>query len=113
LPGRGLRGAGRGRRGPTFQINFQNCVHCKTCDIKDPSQNINWTTPHGRRRAELPEHVLIAATLGLPAAAQEDADPGPDVTAEVVGADNGDAGAYLAARVAEGGSDFPRRGGLV
>ena len=30
-----------------FQINFQNCVHCKTCDIKDPSQNINWTTPQG------------------------------------------------------------------
>ena len=33
--------------GPRFQINFQNCVHCKTCDIKDPSQNINWTTPQG------------------------------------------------------------------
>jgi len=32
---------------PRFQINFQNCVHCKTCDIKDPSQNINWTTPQG------------------------------------------------------------------
>ena len=32
---------------PKFQINFQNCVHCKTCDIKDPSQNINWTTPQG------------------------------------------------------------------
>ena len=32
---------------PRFQINFQNCVHCKTCDIKDPSQNINWTTPIG------------------------------------------------------------------
>ncbi|NBE06998.1 electron transfer flavoprotein-ubiquinone oxidoreductase [Paragemmobacter ruber] len=30
-----------------FRINFQNCVHCKTCDIKDPSQNINWTTPQG------------------------------------------------------------------
>ena len=30
-----------------FRINFQNCVHCKTCDIKDPSQNINWTTPMG------------------------------------------------------------------
>ncbi len=30
-----------------FQINFQNCVHCKTCDIKDPSQNILWTTPQG------------------------------------------------------------------
>ena len=30
-----------------FQINAQNCVHCKTCDIKDPNQNINWTTPEG------------------------------------------------------------------
>ena len=30
-----------------FVINFQNCVHCKTCDIKDPSQNINWVTPQG------------------------------------------------------------------
>ena len=36
-----------GEAGPRFQINFQNCVHCKTCDIKDPSQNINWTTPQG------------------------------------------------------------------
>ena len=30
-----------------FQINFQNCVHCKSCDIKDPSQNIVWTVPQG------------------------------------------------------------------
>jgi electron-transferring-flavoprotein dehydrogenase len=30
-----------------FVINFQNCVHCKTCDIKDPSQNIHWTVPQG------------------------------------------------------------------
>ncbi|MEX1109216.1 MAG: electron transfer flavoprotein-ubiquinone oxidoreductase, partial [Dongiaceae bacterium] len=30
-----------------FQINAQNCVHCKTCDIKDPFQNINWTVPEG------------------------------------------------------------------
>ncbi|MEO1200959.1 MAG: electron transfer flavoprotein-ubiquinone oxidoreductase [Pseudomonadota bacterium] len=30
-----------------FQINSQNCVHCKTCDIKDPNQNINWTVPEG------------------------------------------------------------------
>ena len=30
-----------------FVINFQNCVHCKTCDIKDPNQNINWTCPQG------------------------------------------------------------------
>jgi electron-transferring-flavoprotein dehydrogenase len=32
---------------PRFQVNFQNCVHCKTCDIKDPSQNIVWTVPQG------------------------------------------------------------------
>jgi electron-transferring-flavoprotein dehydrogenase len=32
---------------PQFQINAQNCVHCKTCDIKDPSQNIDWTVPEG------------------------------------------------------------------
>jgi len=30
-----------------FQINSQNCIHCKTCDIKDPNQNINWTVPEG------------------------------------------------------------------
>ncbi|HHW33917.1 MAG TPA: electron transfer flavoprotein-ubiquinone oxidoreductase [Paracoccus solventivorans] len=33
--------------GARFVINFQNCVHCKTCDIKDPTQNIVWTTPQG------------------------------------------------------------------
>jgi electron-transferring-flavoprotein dehydrogenase len=33
--------------GPRFQINAQNCVHCKTCDIKDPAQNITWITPEG------------------------------------------------------------------
>ncbi len=33
--------------GPRFQINAQNCVHCKTCDIKDPSQNITWVAPEG------------------------------------------------------------------
>ena len=33
--------------GPRFQINAQNCVHCKTCDIKDPSQNITWVVPEG------------------------------------------------------------------
>jgi electron-transferring-flavoprotein dehydrogenase len=32
---------------PQFQINAQNCVHCKTCDIKDPSQNIRWFVPEG------------------------------------------------------------------
>jgi len=32
---------------PKFVINAQNCVHCKTCDIKDPAQNINWVTPEG------------------------------------------------------------------
>ncbi len=32
---------------PRFQINHQNCVHCKTCDIKDPSENITWVVPQG------------------------------------------------------------------
>ncbi|MBP6762984.1 MAG: electron transfer flavoprotein-ubiquinone oxidoreductase [Thauera sp.] len=32
---------------PRLQINAQNCVHCKTCDIKDPTQNINWVVPQG------------------------------------------------------------------
>ncbi len=36
-----------GGANPRFQINAQNCVHCKTCDIKDPAQNIVWTTPEG------------------------------------------------------------------
>ena len=36
-----------GGDGPTLQINAQNCVHCKTCDIKDPTQNIHWVTPEG------------------------------------------------------------------
>ena len=35
------------QEGPRLQINAQNCVHCKTCDIKDPSQNIEWVTPEG------------------------------------------------------------------
>ena len=35
---------GEGRR---LQINAQNCVHCKTCDIKDPTQNIVWVAPEG------------------------------------------------------------------
>ena len=37
-----------GREGDMrLQINAQNCIHCKTCDIKDPSQNINWVPPEG------------------------------------------------------------------
>jgi electron-transferring-flavoprotein dehydrogenase len=36
-----------GQGGLRLQINAQNCVHCKTCDIKDPTQNINWVTPEG------------------------------------------------------------------
>ncbi len=48
LPGRGLRNRARCRRAnPRLQINAQNCVHCKTCDIKDPTQNIVWVTPEG------------------------------------------------------------------
>ena len=33
--------------GKRLQINAQNCIHCKTCDIKDPTQNINWVCPQG------------------------------------------------------------------
>jgi electron-transferring-flavoprotein dehydrogenase len=36
-----------GHGGMKLQINAQNCVHCKTCDIKDPAQNIDWVTPEG------------------------------------------------------------------
>ena len=36
-----------GETGPEFKINSQNCVHCKTCDIKDPTQNIRWVAPEG------------------------------------------------------------------
>ena len=36
-----------GTKDPRFGINAQNCVHCSTCDIKDPAQNITWTTPEG------------------------------------------------------------------
>jgi len=32
---------------PELVINAQNCIHCKTCDIKDPTQNINWVAPEG------------------------------------------------------------------
>jgi electron-transferring-flavoprotein dehydrogenase len=35
------------KTGPRFVINAQNCVHCKTCDIKDPAQNITWVPPEG------------------------------------------------------------------
>jgi electron-transferring-flavoprotein dehydrogenase len=35
------------KTGPRFVVNAQNCVHCKTCDIKDPAQNITWVTPEG------------------------------------------------------------------
>ena len=39
---------------PRLQINAQNCVHCKTCDIKDPTQNINWVTPQGAEGPNYP-----------------------------------------------------------
>ncbi len=43
--------------GPRFQINAQNCVHCKTCDVKDPNGNITWVPPEGGGRAQLPGYV--------------------------------------------------------
>jgi electron-transferring-flavoprotein dehydrogenase len=45
--GTDARGADTHGTGKQFQINAQNCVHCKTCDIKDPAQNIVWTVPEG------------------------------------------------------------------
>ena len=45
LPGRGLRVRQNADGANRLQINAQNCVHCKTCDIKDPTQNIVWVTP--------------------------------------------------------------------
>jgi electron-transferring-flavoprotein dehydrogenase len=42
-----LYGDEAAKKDPRFVINAQNCVHCKTCDIKDPAQNITWTTPEG------------------------------------------------------------------
>ena len=47
LPGRRLRDCRQDDGSPRLQINAQNCVHCKTCDIKDPTQNINWVAPEG------------------------------------------------------------------
>jgi len=38
---------GDGNDSPRLQINAQNCVHCKSCDIKDPTQNIVWVAPEG------------------------------------------------------------------
>jgi electron-transferring-flavoprotein dehydrogenase len=42
-----MKSSGKEEGNPRLQINAQNCVHCKTCDIKDPTQNINWVTPEG------------------------------------------------------------------
>ena len=48
LPGQRLRDGGRRRDGTkTLQINASNCVHCKTCDIMDPYQVIDWVPPEG------------------------------------------------------------------
>ena len=46
LPSRSLRST-KENENLKFVINSQNCIHCKTCDIKEPSQNINWVTPEG------------------------------------------------------------------
>jgi electron-transferring-flavoprotein dehydrogenase len=40
-------GLGIAKRNPRLQIDAQNCVHCKTCDIKNPTQNIVWVAPQG------------------------------------------------------------------
>ena len=54
---------------PRFVINAQNCVHCKTCDIKDPNGNITWVAAGGRRRAELPQYVIKTLSNSQPASA--------------------------------------------
>ena len=46
---------------PRFVINAQNCVHCKTCDIKDPAQNITWCTP----KAAEAQITLICEASGV------------------------------------------------
>jgi hypothetical protein len=43
---------------PRLVINAQNCVHCKTCDIKDPTQNIDWKTPEGGGGPNYPGGML-------------------------------------------------------
>jgi len=48
---------------PRFVVNFQNCVHCKTCDIKDPSQNITWVTPQGGDGPNYPKMYQFKARL--------------------------------------------------
>ena len=45
--------------GPRFVINAQNCVHCKTCDIKDPNQNITWVPPEGGGGPKYSEYVNV------------------------------------------------------
>lgn len=49
------KGGDAGGTGMKFQINAQNCIHCKTCDIKAPAQDINWQTPQG---GEGPKYVM-------------------------------------------------------
>jgi electron-transferring-flavoprotein dehydrogenase len=50
--------------GLRLQINSANCVHCKTCDIKDPYEIIDWVTPEGGAGPELPEPVAGAISRG-------------------------------------------------
>ena len=57
--------------GPRLQINAQNCVHCKTCDIKDPTQNIEWVVPEGGGGPNYPNmritlHCILPARLLRP-----------------------------------------------
>ncbi len=49
---------------PRFQINDQICVHCKTCDIKDPEQNITWTVPEGGGGPNYPSRRCISISAG-------------------------------------------------
>ncbi len=61
-------------------INAQNCVHCKTCDIKDPAQNITWVTPEGGGGPNYPEHVTrggCAPCVRLQRESPARGEPGP------------------------------------
>ena len=53
---------------PRFVINAQNCVHCKTCDIKDPNQNITWVPPEGGGGPNYSEYVRRNRARGHDAA---------------------------------------------
>jgi hypothetical protein len=69
LPGQRLRDGGRRDGTKKLQINASNCVHCKTCDIMDPYQIIDWVPPDGGGRTPLRRHVGDPRALTSPSGA--------------------------------------------